>query len=150
MQRCEINKQRAGGVPAASSRAPRAARRLRLLARRLTATSTTIQFSGQPSRGHISADLMDPRMASEATYRSAAHEAMLPYGVDEELLKTYRPPAADDTPVVYVANEVPKRTGPRTLTAASLAAALQEAQDVQRQANEAYAAKYAIKGDAEE
>ena len=81
-------------------------------------------------------------MASEATYQSAAHEAMLPYGVDEEILKTYKPPATDDTPVVYVANGVPKRTGPRTLTAESLAAALQEAQDVQRQANEAYAAKY--------
>ena len=85
------------------------------------------------------------------TYISPAHEAMKPFaerpakdekqehgamvGIPADVLNTYKPPLSDDTPNFYVENKQEKRVN---VTQESLTAALEEAAEVQRRANEAY------------
>ena len=85
------------------------------------------------------------------TYISPAHEGMKPFaerpakdekqehgamvGIPADVLNTYKPPLSDDTPNFYVANKQEKRVN---VTQESLTAALEEAAEVQRRANEAY------------
>ena len=90
-------------------------------------------------------------MAEAITYISPAHEAMKPFaerpakdekqehgatvGIPADVLNTYKPPLSDDTPNFYVENKQEKRVN---VTQESLTAALEEAAEVQRRANEAY------------
>ena len=89
------------------------------------------------------------------TYISPAHEAMKPFaerpakdekqehgamvGIPADVLNTYKPPLSDDTPNFYVENKQEKRVN---VTQESLTAALEEAAEVQRRANEAYVKQF--------
>ena len=89
------------------------------------------------------------------TYISPAHEAMKPFaerpakdekqehgamvGIPADVLNTYKPPLTDDTPNFYVENKQEKRVN---VTQESLTAALEEAAEVQRRANEAYVKQF--------
>ena len=60
-------------------------------------------------------------------------------GIPADVLNTYKPPLSDDTPNFYVENKQEKRVN---VTQESLTAALEEAAEVQRRANEAYVKQF--------